>query len=187
MRKSVAAQQKQALNFALLQLQKQAYMPQAITPEQASIQASQATFVDKFVQAASAVTPTGIVAVYRDGNFQDLHLQEGDQIIMPNKTDVVIVAGEVLAPGALAHRDRATIRDYVRDSGGYTEQADTSDFVLQGLDGSSRVARESDVPRNGDVIMVVPEPPDTTFELVRSISTVIFQTALSAATVLSIK
>jgi protein involved in polysaccharide export with SLBB domain len=127
------------------------------------------------------------VAVYRDGVFQDLRLEEGDEIVMPNKTDVVIVAGEVLAPSAIAHRRGATIRDYVSDAGGYTDGANTDHFVLRGLNGSSRVARESTVPQPGDEIMVVPEISGQTFQLVKDIATLVFQIALSTATVLSIK
>ncbi len=186
LRKSVAVRQKQALNDSLLQLQKQAYTSQAVTPEQATAQVAAAPLIDKFVQIASQAQPTGLVAVYRNGVFQDIHLEEGDQIVIPNKTDVVIVSGEVLVPGALAHRKGATIGDYVKDTGGYTTAANTDDFVIRSLDGSARMASESTVPKPGDVIMVVPEVSGYTFQLVKDISTLIFQLALSTATVMKL-
>jgi protein involved in polysaccharide export with SLBB domain len=184
LRKSVAEQQKKALDESLLELQKHAYSATSMTQEGATIQASQGALIDKFVQAARQVQPEGQVAIYRDGVFQNVRLEEGDQIVIPEKSDVVLVTGEVLAPGAAAARSNATVRDYIDDAGGFTTEADTDHFVLRSRNGASRVVRGSDAPKPGDEILVVPEVNDQDFQLAKDISSLIFQTALTAATVL---
>lgn len=186
-RKSVAAQQKQLLNVALLQLQEDASTPSGIDAQQAQAQASAIPMVQQFVAAASQIQPNGQIAIYRNGKFQDIHLQDGDQIVIPEKTDVVLVAGEVLAPGGFAHRDGATIKDYIDDAGGYTEAANTGKFVLRKPNGSAQLVDDDAVPQPGDSVMVVPEVSGMTFQLIKDISTLIYQVAISAATVIALK
>ncbi len=182
-RPEVAVQQKRAINDALFNLQREVLTSAPSTNSAAQLATAQATLVNQFVAQAQTAAPDGNIAVYSNGHFQDLHLQDGDVVVLPNRTDVVIVAGEVLNPGGLAHAGDLTIEGYINRAGGYASHANKKKFVLRHQDGSAIVASPNDRPLPGDEIVVLPNIGNSRLQVFTDMATLMFQLALTAATV----
>jgi protein involved in polysaccharide export with SLBB domain len=185
-RRSVAQRQKEALDRSLDTLLQAALTTPTTSSEGAQAAAQQAEQISRFVAVARRTQPAGKVAVYTDDEFHDLQLEDGDRVIFPRRTDVVIVAGEVLNPGAFVHADGLRIRDYVDRAGGYGANANRSRFALRRPDGSAQIARANDRPRPGDEIVIVPAFADRRIILFRDLTQIAFQIATTAAAVINI-
>lgn len=48
-----------------------------------------------------------------EGIIANIQLEQGDQIVIPNKTDLIQVGGEVLMPQAVVYNPNANLDDYV--------------------------------------------------------------------------
>ena len=182
-RPEVAAEQKRAINDALFNLQREVLTSAPATNSAAQLATAQATLVNQFVAQAQTAAPDGNIAVYSDGVFRDLRLQDGDVVVLPNRTDVVIVAGEVLNPGGLAHAGDLTIEGYIDRAGGFASHANKKKFVLRHRDGSAIVARPEDRPLPGDEIVVLPNIGNSRLQVFSDLATLFFQLALTTATV----
>jgi protein involved in polysaccharide export with SLBB domain len=182
-RPEVAVQQKLAINSELFNLQKQVLTSAPATNTAAQLATAQATLINQFVTQAQTVQPDGNIALYHNGVFQDLRLQDGDTVILPNRTDVVIVTGEVLSPGGLTHVEGMDIEHYVDLAGGYAEHANRKRYVLRHRDGSAAVATPKDKPLPGDELVVLPKIGDERLQLFIDLSQLFFQLALTSATV----
>ncbi len=100
-RLSVAAAQKKAIAESLHRLEETALTVDANSTEEAQIRAKEAEMISRFVEKAKALEPEGIVVLNEDGKTANLTLEEGDVIVIPEKSDVVLVSGEVMVPRAL--------------------------------------------------------------------------------------
>jgi protein involved in polysaccharide export with SLBB domain len=185
-RAEVALEQKRALQQALFNLQKQVLTGSPPTAASAALASSQAALVTQFVQQAQSVEPDGNVAVYSNGQFQDLRLQEGDVVVLPDRTDVVIVTGEVLNPGGLAYANGETIERYISSAGGYAAHANKKKFVIRHRDGSAVVAQRGDRLQPGDEIVVLPTVGSTSLQLFVDLTQILFQIALTTATIVKL-
>jgi protein involved in polysaccharide export with SLBB domain len=185
-RLEVAQEQKRALQDALFNLQKSVLTGTPSTASAAALAASQAGLVSQFVAQAQSVQPDGNVAVYSNGQFQDIRLQEGDTVVLPDRTDVVIVTGEVLNPGGLAHASNLTIQGYIDRAGGYSPHANKKHFALRHRDGSAIVAEGTDHPLPGDEIVVMPTFGNTKLQVFVDLTQILFQIALTTATIVKL-
>lgn len=185
-RLAVAQEQKRALQQALFNLQKQVLTASPPTSASAALAAAQASLITQFVNQAQTIVPDGNIAVYSNGQFQDLRLEEGDIVILPNRTDVVMVSGEVISPGGLAHAENMTIIGYVDRAGGFAAHANKKRFVLRHADGSAVVARPDERPQPGDDIIVLPNVGSDKLQVFIDLTQLLFQLALSSATVISV-
>ena len=57
-------------------------------------------------------------------NWMDVMLKDQDRIVIPNKTVLIQVHGEVMFPNAMVFDEGSVIDDYVNASGGYSQKAD---------------------------------------------------------------
>ena len=97
-----------------------------------------------------------------------------------------MVHGEVLFANAMLYRPGATASDYIALAGGYTQNADRARLVIARLDGSA-VAAEPDTPiQPGDEIMVLMKIDTKNIEITQSITTILYQIALSAKVLLGL-
>ncbi len=185
-RPSVALQQKAALTDELNRLQKQVLTATPPTNNAVGLVTAQAQMVTQFVQQAQTVQPVGNIAVYTGGSFKDLRLEDGDTVILPSRTDVVLISGEVESPNGLTHVEGMDIDHYVARAGGYALHANKKNFVILHPDGSGVVATAHDRPQPGDQVLVLPNVGNTNLQLFLDMTTLVFQLALSAATVVSV-
>ncbi|MFS3821531.1 polysaccharide biosynthesis/export family protein [Citrobacter freundii] len=123
MRKSVAARQKEMLEDSLNRLERSVFTAPANSDGEASIRTKEAELVMRFVEKARKIQPLGKVVVSDKGVIANILLEQGDQIVIPNKTDLIQVGGEVMMPQAVVYNKSATLEDYVAWAGGFTDRA----------------------------------------------------------------
>lgn len=183
-RESIKIRQKQAIEDTLKRLQAAVLSKRSITQEGADIQVKQAELINNFVERARNVEPEGILVVAHDDHISDILLQPNDVIVIPEKTNVVQVSGEVSVPQALVYVPGANMSDYILKVGGYTERADKKRHlilrrtgeVVPLFDGKQNIAI-----RPGDEIIALPEIPGIGIELVQLITETMFRITSSAA------
>ena len=183
LRRSVAVQQKAMLQEALLRLQKDALAATALNVASQNNATAAVNLLPQYVAAASQLQPLGQIAVYRSGRFENVRLEDGDQIVIPEKSDVVQVGGEALNPGGFAFRPGATVREYINDAGGYSSAANKHKFLLRKPNGVATVVGREAVPEPGDQILIIPHVHGQTFQAIQTITSLLLPVSVAAAAV----
>lgn len=94
-------------------------------------------------------------AIANPGSDADILLQEGDRLEIPRRVDVVKVSGEVMVPNAISYREGKSLRYYVNQSGGYTEDAKKSKIYIVHANGNvQKVNRRSHAVSPGSEIVI---------------------------------
>ncbi len=177
-RRSVAAEQKVIIADALRRLEQSALTATSSSVDEASIRVKEAELIQNFVQRASQMEPDGVLVVSREGSISDVLLEEGDEIIIPRKTDVVHVSGEVLIPTAVTWEKDLKLKDYLGGAGGLSDRADSGNILIVGLNGEVSRARGQDV-EPGDRILVMPKFDSKNLQLVKDVTQVLYQMAVA--------
>lgn len=181
-RKSVAARQKKAIDDSLRRLEESVFTASSSSSEEAQIRAREAEMLAQFVQRAKTVEPEGVVVL--DDKGANPALEEGDVIVIPEKSDVVLVSGEVMVPQATVWSRKKDLDDYVKSAGGYTNRADRGNVLIMRQNGS--VARGGDDVMPGDQLLVLPRVESKSMQAVKDIAQVLVQVAVSARMVLGL-
>jgi len=115
-------------------------------------------------------------ALMEPGGEQDIVLQQGDQIIIPDQMFTVKVIGEVGFPTSLVHEEGLGINDYVDMAGGYLEKADKGKSRVVWPNGMSLPNKGGSKVVAGSTIIVPVEPPPEgkgSWETIRDISSIV--------------
>lgn len=179
-RKSVAEAQRKALDANLFRLQQVASRTTADTAEEAQIRTAEAQMISNFVKSAEQVTFPGKVVVSEGGKIHDIRLEDGDVIVIPSRTDIVLVHGEIMMSNAFLFDADMTVIDYIARSGGFLESADTKKFIVNHIDGSTTMADANTKLRPGDEIFVLPKIDEKNFLKAKDIISVLYQVAVGA-------
>jgi polysaccharide export outer membrane protein len=131
----------------------------------------------------------------RPGGPGDVLLRDGDQLLIPKKTQEITVLGEVQSPTSHVYRAGLSRDDYIAKSGGTTQKADrkriyivraNGDVVSGGRTGWFRRSRSGDI-RPGDTIVV---PLNTervaALPLWTSVTTIIYNLAIAILAIHSV-
>ncbi|MDN3683981.1 SLBB domain-containing protein [Vibrio sinaloensis] len=114
------------------------------------------------------------------GNIANILLEQGDQIVIPHRTDLVQVGGEVLMPQALVYNPNATIDDYVAWAGGFTDRAEDNRIAIVRSNGlvefNSNKPIEKKVIKCSFYLKSIPK----TMQAVKDITQIIYQIAVAA-------
>ncbi len=142
------------------------------------------------VEAAGRVVVEADPVVLRQSPERNLALEGGDAIFMPKRPNFVLMAGDVLNPGALQFRPGKTIEDYLAETGGFQETADKGRVFIVFPNGVAEPVSLSRWSRNSIMVppgstIVVPKDvnPLETLNIVREITQVLSNLAVSAASV----
>ncbi len=184
-RQSVAEQQKRMINKSLDRLEELTLATQSTTREEAALRQDDANLVKQFVAKARNVQPTGQVVVLPN-SWQDIILQQGDIIEVPAQTSVITVNGQVRAQGALTFNPDYTVSDYIANSGGFDDNADTKEILIIHQNGANEVVNTAYRIQQGDEIMVLPKVKTKRVEITRGISQIVYQLAVAAKVILDI-
>ena len=184
MRKSVAARQKEMLEDSLNRLERSVFTAPANSDGEASIRTKEAELVMRFVEKARQVQPLGKVVVADKGVIANILLEQGDQIVIPNKTDLIQVGGEVMMPQAVVYNKNASLEDYVAWAGGYTDRANDKRIAVVHANGLMEFKDGGDV-MPGDQILVMPKVDSKMMQSIKDITQVIYQVAVAANVVLN--
>ncbi|HDX8442183.1 TPA: polysaccharide export protein [Aeromonas hydrophila] len=179
MRKSVAIRQKEMLDESLNRLERSVFTAPASSDGEATIRAKEAELVMRFVEKARKIQPLGKVVVADKGIIANIQLEQGDQIVIPNKTDLIQVGGEVLMPQAVVYNPQADLDDYVAWAGGFTERANDQRIAVVHANGLVEFKGQGSV-QPGDQIMVLPKVDSKTMQSVKDITQIIYQIAVAA-------
>ena len=177
-RQSVARQQKTILEDSLHRLERSALTATSATAEEAEIRVREAELVQDFIRRAASLTPDGVVVVSRGGQVRDLLLEDGDEVVIPQKSDVVQVSGEVLLPKAVTFDAAMKAEDYVKSAGGLTDRADEDNILVARMNGEVGPIAELDV-HAGDRILVMPRVDTKNLELAKGITQILYQIAVA--------
>nr|WP_026972334.1 polysaccharide biosynthesis/export family protein [Aliagarivorans marinus] len=182
-RASVAQRQKEQIEESLQRLERATFTAPAGSDGEAIIRAKEAELITLFVDRARAIEPLGRVIVSSNGKVANVRLEQGDEIVIPAKSDLVQVAGEVLMPQAIVHNPNATINDYIAWSGGFTERADYSRVGVVKANGEVSFVPDQRIEA-GDQVLVLPRVDNKTMQVVKDITQIIYQIAVAANVVL---
>lgn len=69
-------------------------------------------------------------ALANPGGENDLVLQEGDVLVIPEKLNTVKINGAVLYPNTVTYQNKNNIKDYISQAGGYVERARKRPYVI---------------------------------------------------------
>ena len=177
-RKSVQERQKRSLDLSLRNLETAALTARSATAEEAALRRQEADLMLSFVAKAQQVQPLGQVVLTSKEQADQMLLEDGDVVVIPEKQNTVLLSGEVLFPNALVFKPGASVADYVAMAGGYTQSADTSKQIVLHPNGTVADAEAS--PRPGDEIMILPKIDSKNIEVTRGITQILYQIAIAA-------
>jgi hypothetical protein len=118
----------------------------------------------------------------------DILLEPGDLLVVPKRPSDVAVVGTVLNPGTLQFTSGQNARDYVRAAGGLGRFADADRAFVVLPNGTARPARitgwnlSTEPVPPGSLVVVPQDPaPYETWGMIRDLTGVFTQVAISAA------
>ena len=191
-RKSVANTQKQLIETMLKDLEAKAFTSESATVEEANIRTKESEMIMKFIERVRKVQPLGQVIISSKDNLGKIYLEEGDHIVIPKQSNIVVVQGEVNIPNALAYRKDYSMDDYISACGGYGERANRDKILL--IKANGRVIQHSSgdffLDNNvlkvdaGDSILVLGKTDSKNILITSSVTKILYQVAVGAAVVL---
>jgi protein involved in polysaccharide export with SLBB domain len=132
-----------------------------------------------------------LAAVLNEEGYQQIRLQDGDQLTIPSIPQSVSVFGEVQFPTSHLHQPGLTVDDYLERSGGPTRQADEDRVYVVKADGSVVLPersrwfgdRSQQLAPGDTIIMPIDVDRLNQLELWSNVSQIVYQMALGAAAV----
>lgn len=167
MRKEVKQQQEKNLNEIIEKLEKEIFlssqkeMEESLSQEKVSAKKASLEIKQKFLEKLKKIKPIGRIYIKLETieNLEktpyDIELQEGDEIIIPQKSDVVNVVGAVMMEGSFVFTT-TNYKKYIELAGGFSRYADKSNIIILRADGSSQKI-------SGKIIKPKIKPGDTIF------------------------
>lgn len=180
LRPRLAAQQMRTINETLDRLERQLFNASSSTTGVAEIRASEAQLVSQYIARARRIQPEGrLVVSDGTGRCTDTRLEDGDTVVVPERSETVMIAGEVTTPQAVLWRPNLRIEDYVQQAGGFTQRGNASNIMIRRASGE--IVLEPRVgPRPGDELIALPRLDPKLFQVTRDVFQLIYQTALAA-------
>jgi polysaccharide biosynthesis/export protein len=115
-----------------------------------------------------AAAPIGRLVIHMPADLRklaktpnDTPLRDGDVIIVPKKTNYVVVSGEVFNPTAVNYLPGRSAKWYLSQSGGLTQIADKNAVFVIRADGSVLSAKNNSGLWSGDPLNAVLKPGDS--------------------------
>lgn len=181
-RKSVAALQKETLLASIHRLERAILTAPASSDGEAAIRAQESDMILKFIADAKQIEPEGRVVVSEAGRSANIRLEDGDVIVIPQKTDVVTIGGEVQMPQAIVYAQNAGMMDYVVRAGGFTARADSERLVIIRPNGRVEMGEQLNV-QMGDQILVFPKIDTKNMQFAKDITQILYQVAIATVAV----
>ncbi|MCL7945153.1 polysaccharide biosynthesis/export family protein [Marinobacter sp. ATCH36] len=184
-RESVAEQQRTALEESLRRLETTYLGASSSTAEESAIRIQEAELISQFVQRAREVEPNGRLVVANEGELVDIRLQDKDVVTLPQRTDSILVSGEVYIPQSVVFVAGKNAMDYIEGAGGFSQHADEDHILVARQNGEVR--RASDVPlRPGDQILVMPKVETKNLQIASTVTQILYQIAVATKVALDI-
>lgn len=185
-RASVARTQKDAIQDSLFRLERSALLALSSSRGESEIRVQEAALTQKFVERARLIQPLGRVVTRRAEAQANLVLENDDIIVIPSRTNIVHVEGEVWMSQAVMYERDLTAEDYIEAAGGYTDRADSDKVIIVRADASVHIGDPDTEVRPGDEILVPPRVDTKVVQNVLDVTQIIYQIAIAAAVVLAL-
>jgi protein involved in polysaccharide export with SLBB domain len=180
LRPRLAMQQKRAIDDSLDRLERQLFLSPSMTPGVAAARTAEANLVLSYISRARRSLPEGrLVVVNEDGTCAPVRLEDGDVIVIPERSQTVMVQGEVRMPRAVLWRDGMSIDQYLEQAGGLTARGARSTLMLRRPSGQV-ILEPRQSPQAGDELIALPYLDPKYFVMGQEFITAIFQVALAA-------
>lgn len=185
-RGSVARAQKDSIEDSLFRLERSALLALSQSQGESAIRAKEAELTQSFVERARLIQPLGRVVTARDGQQRNIVLEEGDVIVIPGRTNVVRVGGEVMMAQAVMYRPGMKAKHYIRDAGGPSERADRGKVIVLHANAEVEIGDAGTRVLPGDEVLVPPRIDRKLLQNAADVTQVIYQIAVSAGVVVAI-
>lgn len=176
-RPSVAKRQKEMLNIALDKLEDATFNARSSTQEEANLRSKDAELVKQFVVKARQAQPLGQV-VLNPNTYQDVILEQGDILKIPEMTSVIMVHGEVAFANGVEYQPNRTALSYIEQVGGFSQKSNKSKVIVIHQNGEAELVAKSSKIQMGDEIMVLPKASSKSIEVTRGITSILYQIAI---------
>jgi polysaccharide biosynthesis/export protein len=87
----------------------------------------------------------------------DPRVKDGDVLFLPQKPEMVIVSGAVVLPSPIVWRPNDSAEGYIRDAGGFSEDASEHKVLVLRVNGTLLQADRAGALEPGDLILVPPK------------------------------
>lgn len=180
LRKTVAEQQTRVIGEARDRLERSLFLANSATAGVSQIRASEAQLIANYIQRSRSVQPEGRLVVSDGrGTVADLRLEDDDVIVIPKKTQLVLVSGEVLAPQSVLYQPGLKIEGYVDSVGGYSERGRRGHYLIKRANGAIILDKDAKI-EPGDELVILPYVDPKSFQLVSDVMSLVYQVAVSA-------
>jgi|GEM_PF-745460 protein involved in polysaccharide export with SLBB domain len=180
LRPRLALQQRRAIDDSLDRLERQLFLSPAMTPGVAAARSAEANLIMSYISRARRSLPEGrLVVVNEDGTCAPLRIEDGDVIVIPERSQTVMVQGEVSMPRAVLWREGMTIEQYLEQAGGLTARGARSTLMLRRPSGQV-VLDPRQAPGPGDELIALPYLDPKYFIMAQEFVTALFQVALAS-------
>jgi len=187
-REEVAQRQKEMLVASLQRLEVMTFSTRSQTVGEAQIRTADAGLVSQLAKQVKDIEPLGQVVIGNREQRNNVVLKNNDRVLIPSKSLIVSISGEVMFPSATVWEEGFRVDDYIKASGGFSQRFKDSKVVIISRDGSVRVFKNSKralrgkhaYVEPGDEIMVIPQVHKKTLQYGLDISQIIYQIALTA-------
>jgi protein involved in polysaccharide export with SLBB domain len=184
-RVSIAQAQEKAIQETMQRLESTVVTSPTITAEQAQMRQQEAQIIFEFAAQLTNIHPEGRLVVRENGEPANVRLEDGDVIVVPSRTDLVLITGEVRLPQSVVWARGATLDHYINAAGGFTERADTSQILVMRPSGETLVGSNPPITA-GDQIIVLPKPDNWALPFIKDVTQIIYQIAVGAGVLLRI-
>ena len=159
----------------------------AVTKDEALMRSQESKSILTFIDRARRLEPKGRVIIHDRQGFSDIFLEDGDQLYIPRKNNIVQIQGEVSFPGAHTYIAKSTVGDYIKLAGDFGERADKDRVLLIRKNGTVvKCDGENELVEKGDSILVFPKLEGKTIQLTRDLTQILYQMAITFGVFLSI-
>lgn len=105
---------------------------------------------DQFISSMRRLKADGRVVIkithprLLKGSSNDVELENGDELVIPNAPSTVVVSGSVLSPGAFVYNPKMDWDEYIKLTGGLLSQADKKNiFIIKANGTVNKVGSDS--------------------------------------------
>jgi protein involved in polysaccharide export with SLBB domain len=123
---------------------------------------------DTTLQQLEATAPVGRLVIHIQPDLKkmaktpaDIPLRDGDELIIPKKSNYVVVSGQVFNPTAVSYEPGRSAKWYLSQSGGLTQIADKDAVFVVRADGSVLSSKNNSGLWLGDSMNAVLKPGDS--------------------------
>ena len=118
----------------------------------------------------------------------DVVLRNGDQIVVPEKKEYIIIIGQAVFPGNVEYMPGLTVQDYIKLAGGFSWRAEKGEVrIVKAKTGEWVEEDEFLVLEPGDTIWIPEEPPAPKFwDIFKDSLTILGQVATVVAATIAV-